>query len=62
MGSYCSSYNACCTADKNNTETILINSNSATIRSANANPVSIYDVNVRDEQEVRKLESLLKTK
>jgi hypothetical protein len=62
MGSYCSSATACCTADKNNEDTILMNPISATIKSAGGNPVSIYDVTVRDEQEVRKLESLMHAK
>jgi len=62
MGSYCSNDNACCTADKNNTETILLNPTSATIKSASSTPLSIYDVTVRDEQEVRKLESLMHAK
>lgn len=62
MGSYCSSDTACCTADKNNEETIFMNPTSATIKSVATSPVSIYDVTVRDEQEVRKLESLMHAK
>lgn len=66
MGGFCSSATTCCAADEKNSEDVLLmNPISATIVSKSVNSVSnvsIYDVTVRDEQEVRKLESLMHAK